>query len=175
MISFLADDSMESNGTSANLLLPSQSSAWWEKSPLSRAQEMDGDADGSCGAPLLSLWELLSKLLKVKCLHHWPAQKTEMCCSTSRILKFLTLFHKKKIVLVAYDLLNTGKSPPIYYFTYAQLWVAYYCNWVLFIKLWLFFNSVNLLEIKLLKSETFPFRLIALNSQKHCSLQCCFP
>lgn len=112
MISFLTDDSMENNGTSANLLLPSQSSAWWEKSPLSWAQEMDGDGDGSCGAPLLSDWDLLSKLLKVKCLHHWPAQKTEMCCSTFRILQFLTLFHKKKkIVLVAYDLLITGKNP----------------------------------------------------------------
>lgn len=100
LISFLADDSVENNGTSANLLLPPYSSAWWEKTLLSWAQEMDGDADGLlCGSSwsMLSDFELLSKLLKLKCLYHWPALKLKCAAPLLGSCNFRPFSIKKNI------------------------------------------------------------------------------
>lgn len=111
LISFLADDSVQNNGTSTNLLLPPYSSAWWEKTLLSWAQEMDGDADGLlCGSSwsMLSDFELLSKLLKLKCLYHWPALKLKCATPLLGSCNFRPFSIKK--ILVAYALLTTVKK-----------------------------------------------------------------
>lgn len=86
---------------------------------------MDGDADGYVAHhdESSSLNCSSSNVYTIDQLKKNP----EMCCSTLSILQFQTpflFFVRKRIVLVAYDLFTTGNNTPVYYFTYAQLWVA---------------------------------------------------